>query len=172
MEERPELAKIMISLEQNGHGVKCVLIESLSRIARDLLVQEAIIADFRKHGFTIISAMEGVDLCDDDPSRKAMRQMFGVWAEYEKVMLVLKLRAARERIKAKTGKCEGNKGYKDSPEGLAILDRINSLRRKPRNGRRLTWQQIADSLNQAGIKTLDGREWSFQRVQQTNKAAK
>ncbi|HEY5510606.1 MAG TPA: recombinase family protein [Prolixibacteraceae bacterium] len=166
-EHRPVLAELMVSMEQNGHGVKTVIIEKLDRLARDLMIQEAIIGDFNKHGFKLISVAEGTDLGSSDPTRKLLRVFMGGIAEYEKVMMVAKLRAARERIKLKTGKCEGNKGYRDTPEGQAILSRINTLRRKPRTGRRLTWQQIADQLNAEGILTIDGHPWSLHRVQQT-----
>jgi DNA invertase Pin-like site-specific DNA recombinase len=47
--------------------VKVVLIETLHRLARDLMVQESILADFKRHGFEIISVSEP-DLCSDDPS--------------------------------------------------------------------------------------------------------
>jgi hypothetical protein len=43
------------------------------------------------------------DLCIDDPSRKLLRQIFGSIAEYEKTMLVLKLRGARQRKRKATG---------------------------------------------------------------------
>lgn len=166
-EHRPVLAELMVSMEQNGHGIKTVIIEKLDRLARDLMIQEAIIGDFNKHGFKLISVAEGVDLGSADPTRKLLRVFMGGIAEYEKVMMVAKLRAARERIKLRTGKCEGNKGYRDTPEGQAILSRIATLRRKPRTGKRLTWQQTADQLNREGIRTLDGHTWSLYRVQQT-----
>jgi len=47
------------------------------------------------------------------------------------------------------------------------LERINDLRRSPENGKRLTWQQIADQLNMEGVLTMDGKIWSLFRVQQT-----
>ena len=96
-----------------------------------------------------------------------MRQMFGGIAEYEKSMLVLKLQAARERKKAISGKCEGRKGYHDTEQGQAIVKRIHVLRRKQKHHKRHTWQQIADVLNQEGTTTLDGNQWTLQRVQQT-----
>jgi hypothetical protein len=34
------------------------------------------------------------DLCSDDPSRKLIRQILGAFSEYEKTMIVLKLRGA------------------------------------------------------------------------------
>jgi hypothetical protein len=66
-----------------------------------------------------------------------------------------------------TGRCEGRKGYRDSEEGRAIVHRIRLLRRRPKRGPQPTWRQIADRLNAEGIKTLEGKEWSLYRVQQT-----
>jgi DNA invertase Pin-like site-specific DNA recombinase len=165
LENRPALAEMLVSLEANGHGVKTVIIEKLDRLARDYMIQEFIIRDFQKQGFNIISTMEGADLCGDDPTRKLIRTIMGGFAEYEKTMIVAKLRAARQRIKAKTGKCEGRKGYRETETGRAILERITELRNHP-DGKQ-TFQAIADQLNSEGITTIDGNRWSLFRVQQT-----
>ena len=158
LEDRPALARLMVDLELNGHGVKTVIIEKLDRLARDLMVQEAIVRDFQRQGFEIISALEGPDLCSNDPSRKMIRQIFGAVAEYDKAMLVLKLRAARERKKAKVGKCEGRKRYGEGdPEEQKIIARIRAMRRARKNKTTgMTLQAIADRLNTEGIKTKGG----------------
>jgi DNA invertase Pin-like site-specific DNA recombinase len=169
LENRPALARLLVSLELNHHGISTVIIEKLDRLARDLMVQEAIIRDFKSKGFKLISAAEGPDLLADDPSRKLIRQVFGSIAEYEKSMLVQKLKASRERIKVITGKCEGRKGYHDTEEGQAIVKRIHVLRRKQKHYKRRTWQQVADILNSEGIRTMEGRNWTLYRVQQTAK---
>lgn len=59
--------------------------------------------------------MSEPDLLKDDPSRKLMRQIFGAIAEYEKTMIVLKLRGARVRMRARNGRCEGAKPYGELP---------------------------------------------------------
>jgi DNA invertase Pin-like site-specific DNA recombinase len=189
LEARPALAEMLVSLENNGHGVTTVIIEKLERLARDLMVQEFIIRDFQKQGFNIISTMEGADLCGNDPTRKLIRQIMGAFAEYDRAMIVAKLRAARERIKAKTGKCGGRKGYGETAEGQLIIDRIVELRfcglnapdklqkissvktglSKKSKLKKMTYQEIADKLNEEGVLTLDGRTWSLHRVQQTLK---
>ena len=56
----------------------------------------------KRHGvdrFTLISTAEP-DLMANDPSRKLMRQIFGCVAEYDKSQLVLKLAAAKVRLRA------------------------------------------------------------------------
>jgi DNA invertase Pin-like site-specific DNA recombinase len=42
----------------HGNGVKTIIIEKLDRLARDLMVQEATIADLGKHEFSLISVAE------------------------------------------------------------------------------------------------------------------
>ena len=108
LENRPAFVEMMTALHSNGTNL--VLVEKLDRLARDLMVQETIIGDLRKNGFDLISVMEP-DLLQDDPSRKLMRQIFGAIAEYEKTMIVLKLRGARVRARAKQGRCEGRKPF-------------------------------------------------------------
>ena len=77
---RPALLEMMEALHSNG--VKLVLLEKLDRLARDLMIQETIIGDLRKYGFELVSVIEP-DLCQDDPTRKLMRQIIGAIAEYE-----------------------------------------------------------------------------------------
>ena len=171
LENRPVLARLLVSLEKNGYGVSTVIIEKLDRLARDLMIQEAIIRDLKSKGFDLVSTAEGSDLLAADPTRELIRQVFGAVAQYEKSMLVAKLKASRERLKVISGKCEGRKGYHDTDEGQAIIRRIRALRRKLPHRKRRTWQQIADILNAEGVSTFNGRTWTLQRVQQTAKAS-
>lgn len=161
---RPALAELMCTLEGNAHGAKIVLIEKLDRLARDLLVQEAIIRDFQCKGFDLISTCEGADLLSDDPTRKLVRQMFGAIAEYEKRMLVAKLKASRDRLRLHKGKCEGRKGYTETSVGQEILRQVRLLHRRGRYGKQRTLQQIADELNSRNILTLDGVPWTLHQV--------
>jgi DNA invertase Pin-like site-specific DNA recombinase len=151
LENRPAFVELMTALHSNG--VKLVLVEKLDRLARDLMVQETIIGDLRKNGFDLISVMEP-DLLQDDPSRKLMRQIFGAIAEYEKTMIVLKLRGARVRAKSKEGRCEGRKPY-GYYEGESIaLDRVKALRAEG-----LGYDRIAARLNEEHIPTRTGKPW-------------
>src|ERR1039458_3990935 len=124
LENRPALMAMLEALVANG--TKLVLIEKLDRLARDLMVQETIIGDLRKRGFDLISVTEP-DLLQDDPTRILMRQIFGAIAQYEKAMIVAKLRAARQRMKAKVGRCEGRNPYGETDAEPAILDRMIAL---------------------------------------------
>jgi DNA invertase Pin-like site-specific DNA recombinase len=163
LENRPALLDLMAALHSNG--TKVVLIEKLDRLARDLMIQETIIGDLRKHGFTLVSVSEP-DLLEDDPSRKLMRQVFGAIAEYEKTMIVLKLRGARSRMKARTGRCEGRKPFGDRPGEAPTLKRMNELRVEG-----LSFARIAERLNLEGRKPRAGQQWHpgvVRRIAQAN----
>jgi DNA invertase Pin-like site-specific DNA recombinase len=151
LENRPALMAMLEALAADG--VKLVTIEKLDRLARDLMVQETIIGDLRKRGFELLSVMEP-DLLQNDPTRVLMRQVFGAIAQYEKAMIVAKLRGARQRMKAKTGRCEGRKpfGYYDGE--AVILERMAALRDAD-----MGYDRIADVLNSEGLKPRTGAQW-------------
>jgi DNA invertase Pin-like site-specific DNA recombinase len=159
-EDRSELARMMVMLEENGHGIKTVLIEKLDRLSRDLMVQEGIVRDLQKGKFHLTSALEGPDLLSDDPTRKLIRQIFGAIAGYDKSMIVAKLKAARERKRFPKGKegpkckCEGQKGY--AVHNPAIVDELRTLRADG-----MTFPGIAELWNMAsdGPVTLSGVPW-------------
>ena len=162
MINRPALVEMLVDLEENGHGIKTVIVEKMDRLARVLLIQETVISDFREKGINLISALEGADLLDVDPTRQLVRQILGAISEYEKHCLVQKLRVARQQKRAKPGKCEGRKSYKQAaPETVAYIKR---LRRKPKGMKRKTYREIATVLNIEGISTLNGQPWNLQTV--------
>lgn len=151
LENRPALQGLMAALQSNG--TRLVLIEKLDRLARDLMVQETIVGDFRKHGFELVSVCEP-DLCSDDPSRKLVRQMFGAIAEYERAMIVLKLRAARQRTRQRMGRCEGRKPFGTRPGEQDVIQHILVLA-----GQGMNYSEIADRLNAEGVHTRANGTW-------------
>jgi hypothetical protein len=68
----------------------------MSELARDLMVQESIIADLRKHSCEEENVVEP-DLMANDPTRTLVRQMIGAVANTEKSQIVLKLCGAPMR---------------------------------------------------------------------------
>jgi DNA invertase Pin-like site-specific DNA recombinase len=151
LENRPALLELFEALASNG--TKLVLIEKLDRLARDLMVQETIIGDLRKRGFELLSVMEP-DLLQYDPTRILMRQIFGAIGQYEKAMIVAKLRGARQRMKASTGRCEGAKPYGELDGETAVLERIQTLRNDGYG-----FDRIAAALNSEGFKPRRGAKW-------------
>ncbi|MFB8065602.1 recombinase family protein [Streptomyces rubiginosohelvolus] len=101
-DERPELAGALLWVEEKKvHGI---VAPNLDRLARELLVQEAALAQCWKHGGRAFMTDQGEILPDDpeDPMRAAMRQMMGVFAQLDRGITVAKLRRGR-RIKGEKG---------------------------------------------------------------------
>lgn len=84
-----------------------LLVPRLDRLARDLIVQEQLIAEVRRLGGQVFSCAGGEDafLRDDpsDPSRRLIRQILGSVSEYERAMVRLRLEAGRARKRAGGG---------------------------------------------------------------------
>ncbi|HWB32937.1 MAG TPA: recombinase family protein [Acidobacteriaceae bacterium] len=149
--DRPAWAEMIAALQESG--VRTVLIERLDRLARDLMVQEATIADLAKRGIALVSVAEP-DLMANDPTRILMRQLLGAVAQYDKSQIVLKLRSARMRKRASEGRCEGRKPFgRDQQERLAVA-RMTALR-----GQGLAFDKIATQLTFEGVPTRTGRPW-------------
>ena len=148
--DRPGWVEMMTALHSNG--VRTVIIERLDRLARDLMVQEATIAELQKQGFTLVSVQEP-DLMSSDPARIAFRQMMGVFAQYDKSQIVLKLKAARMRKRAKEGSCEGRKPFGHYEGEQAAIERMRVM------ARTLSVRGIATKLNAEGVPTRTGKPW-------------
>jgi DNA invertase Pin-like site-specific DNA recombinase len=142
--ERPGFGKLLDRIE--GNGVRVVIVEDASRFARELMTQELGILALMKRGVRVLTA-NGDDLTDEsDPSRKMMRQIAGAFAEYEKARLVAKLRAARNRVRAERGRCEGRKPV--PAETIAAARRL--ARRSPKTGRKRSLRAISAELAALG----------------------
>jgi DNA invertase Pin-like site-specific DNA recombinase len=162
LENRPALQNLLTALHANGTHV--VLIEKLDRLARYLTVQESILQDFRHKGFEIVSVTEP-DLCSDDPTRTLMRQVLGAFFQYERSMIVSKLRGARDRKRAKDGHCEGRKPYGHRPGEQTTIALMKKLRAEGKGVNR-----IADALNADGVKSRSGKLWYAATVNRILKA--
>lgn len=163
LENRPALQELLVALHSNG--TRLVLVEKLDRLARDLMIQESIIADMKRNKFEIVSVTEP-DLCSDDPSRVLMRQILGAFAQYERAMIVQKLRGARQRMRVKTGRCEGRKPFGTRPGEAETVQRMGELRNQG-----LAVDKIADALNAGGHKPRAGQQWYATSVYRVLKAA-
>jgi DNA invertase Pin-like site-specific DNA recombinase len=159
LENRPGLAALLDRVESNG--VKVVIVERADRLARDLMVAEVIVDELTKAGARVLTA-DGADLttADNDPTRTLIRQVLGAVAQFEKSVIVLKLRAARERKRRRDGRCEGRKPFGARAGEAATLARIHELRRKPKGRPRLSIAVIAGMLNAEGRLTRTGKLWA------------
>jgi DNA invertase Pin-like site-specific DNA recombinase len=159
LEGREALAGLCKRLDENG--VRLVLVERADRIARDLMVSEVLLQEFRKRGVQVVECEGGQELTvtDNEPTRVLIRQVLAAVAQFDKSCLVAKLRAARNRVRKDKGRCEGPKPYGALPgEGPAVA-RIVELR-----AGKLSLQKIADALNAEEAPTRTGAPWSKMMV--------
>lgn len=118
IESRPGFSAMLTAIAANG--ARTILVETANRFSRDLMTQEAGFAHLSKLGITLVP-VDAPDYFtgDDDPMRTAIRQMMGVMAQLEKATTVARLRGARQRKKALTGRCEGGKPAPEAARALA-----------------------------------------------------
>ena len=162
LQRRVGLAAVLEHMESGE--VKTCLVEFADRFARDQILFELFTREFQKLNAQLIDCKSGVDLAAGtkaDPTRKFIRTILAAVAELDKNMIVLKLRAARERIKRTRGKCEGRHEYGHSyfPGEQAIVARIIRLHLEGNDTR-----TIARLLNESGTKTRYGKAWIFSGV--------
>jgi DNA invertase Pin-like site-specific DNA recombinase len=156
IETRPGFSALLDRIE--GNGVRTVIVEDASRFARDLVTQELGIIALIKRGVRVLTA-NGDNLTDSsDPSRKMMRQIAGSFAEYEKARLVAKLKGARDRKRAETGKCGGRKSYAEArPEVVALAKELS--------GQRMSYRKISAELAARGYTTATGKPYVPSAIQ-------
>ena len=163
--DREGLTDMLVALKANG--VRLVLVERADRLARDLMVSEILLAEFRKLGVKVVAADSDTDLTveDGDPTRTLMRQMLGAIAQWEKSVIVQKLRAARMRIRKSKGRCEGRKPYGANDDEQGVIGQMRQLQSEG-----LSLRAIADRLNIEGIETRSAKagkrtKWHAQALQ-------
>jgi DNA invertase Pin-like site-specific DNA recombinase len=158
IETRPGFAALLDRIEANG--VRTVIIEDASRLARELITQELGILALIARGVRVFTA-SGDELTDSsDASRVMMRQIAGAFHQYEKARLVAKLKAARNRKRATGVKVEGRKSYIEArPETVQLASELSS---RPH----MSLRKIAAALAEAGHVTAKGRPYSHTAVEE------
>ena len=97
-----------------NEDVRIILVERADRFSRDQVVQELGYLELAKYKIEVIPGdAPGYFTLDPTPSQTMIRQVVGAVAQFEKDSLVLKLRGARERIRATGQKCEGRKSLSE-----------------------------------------------------------
>jgi DNA invertase Pin-like site-specific DNA recombinase len=154
--ERPGFKAMLDRIAANG--VRCILVESPDRFARDLTVQLTGHDFLKSLGVSLIPATAPDFFTEDTPTAVLVRQVLGAIAQFEKTSLVAKLKAARDRKKAVTGKCGGRKSYVEArPEVVALANELH--------GQRMSLRKISAALADRGYLTAGGRPYVASAVQ-------
>jgi DNA invertase Pin-like site-specific DNA recombinase len=156
IDTRPGFAEMLKLIE--GNGVRTIIVETASRFARDLMVQEVGHAKLRERDIDLIAADSPGSFIDDTPTAKLVRQVLGAISEFDKAMTVAKLRGARERKRREAGKCEGRKSHAErNPELVVLAKRLH--RQKPKGGR-MSLRAISAELAILGFLNENGRPFA------------
>lgn len=164
--ERPEFGR-MLSQMGNSGGVNTIVVESMDRFARDMLVQIVLLGNLINKGYTLISATTEQDVTasmSGDPMLKAFVVLQAIFSETEKVRLVQKMKHAREKIRAAGRKCEGCKtnAERHPAEYARLLDAARAMRED-----RKTYAEVAAEFNAQGWPRLAGKgDWTANSVRQ------
>jgi DNA invertase Pin-like site-specific DNA recombinase len=141
-----------------GNGVRCILVESPDRFARDLTVQLTGHDFLKSLGIALIPATAPDFFTENTPTAMLVRQVLGAIAQFEKTSLVAKLKAARDRKKEATGKCGGRKSYAEArPEVVALARELR--------GQRMSLRKISAALAGRGYVTAGGKPYVATAVQ-------
>lgn len=170
--KRPALVETLTMI-QDGEA-EGIVVANLGRLARELTIQEAILASVWEMGADAFAADQGEILRDDpsDPMRTAIRQMQGVFMQLDRALIAKRLRDGR-RLKAAEGRhWTGPYRYGEqrvtvgrqrdagpNPAELVIVERIKQMREDD-----MSYRQIATALDGQGIKPRLAQKWSSMTV--------
>ena len=152
--------------------VQGLILPKLDRFSRDVILQETLLRDIWNAGGQVFSCVPsenallgGKDDPEVDQSRKMIRTILGAVNEYERTLIVMRMKSGR-RIKAAAG---GYAGYGSPAFGMhsvngelapdaaetAVAAEITRM-----SGDGMSSRQIAAELNARGLPAKRGGAWS------------
>jgi site-specific DNA recombinase len=173
---REALPEALLALAA-GNG-QALLIPALHRLSRDMLLQEQLLREIWSMGCEVLSALGSeASLRDDpeDPARRMLRVILGAVNEYERTLIVLRLRKGRAAKHAGGGYAYGSPGYGYAAHEKAlvavdheqaIIARIHGLRKDG-----ATTRAIANVLNGEGVRAKRGGRWHPETIARIVRAA-
>ena len=173
LERRPGLLRAVMAIEDGT--INGLVVRSMDRLARDVIGQEIILAAIWRAGGTVYTRDLGLIVQDEADSfeRRSVRLAIARRHEDRRMETAEALRRGRARKAARRGYIGGKV---TRPYGMELVD--DFPRRGQRNHRPIpaeqaqiarmhqmradgiSYQRIADTLNQEGIPTVTGVPWS------------
>lgn len=172
LDARVGLAEALDALRT--HAVGALVVYRLDRLARDLVLQEQLLADVWRMGGRVCSTSASEDAyldpegAADDPSRALVRQILGAVSQYERSMIRLRLRSGKVRKRASGGFTGGQVplGWR-AEDGALVADEAEqeALRRILRlRVEGLSLRGICAVLEAEGVRAKRGGTWHPQTV--------
>ncbi|WP_250283157.1 recombinase family protein [Frankia sp. CiP1_Cm_nod2] len=170
LDDRPALGEALQALR--GRQAAGIVVPKLDRLARDLVVQEQLIAEIWRMGADVFSTAQGEAgyLKDDpdDPSRKLIRQVLGAVNEYERAMIALRLRSGRTLKASRGGYAYGSPAYGQRARGRELVpderEQAALARMTELAAAGASLRVIADTLTVEGHQPKRGGRWHPQTV--------
>jgi DNA invertase Pin-like site-specific DNA recombinase len=171
LDKRPSLLEAIAQLSKGD----TLIVAKRDRLGRDPLVVAMIEAAVTRKGARIVSAAgEGTD--SDSPTDILMRRMVDAFAEYERLVIGARTRAALQAKKAR-GERTGSipYGFHLADDGVNLVpddveqEAIAMIREL--NGKGLSLRNIAGRLEAKGYKPRNGKSWHPQTISNILEAA-
>lgn len=165
VKKRPAFSEMIAYAD--AHNIKIIIIEDMTRLARELLLQMQLATYIASKEIDLYSANTGENISRaiyDDPMRKAMVQMQGVFSELERSTLTRRMKAGRDHQR-ETGKRNGKKIKTVDRNGNIRIEGTPRLSEKqPRLAKRvielskqdLSLYRIAKIVNAEGFRSRKG----------------
>jgi DNA invertase Pin-like site-specific DNA recombinase len=125
-----------------GNGARTILVENAGRFARDTIIALTGYEYLKKQGVELIAVDAPTQFTDDTDSARMIRTILAAVSAFEKDTIVSRLRKARDRKRAETGRCEGRK-----PIPAEVIAAARAAR-----DRGLSLRQVASELQTLGFK--------------------
>ncbi len=165
LDARVGLAEALAIVERGE--VAGIVVARMDRLARDLLLQETLMARMRQAGAEVISVSEP-DMDSDDPTRVLVRQVLGSISQYERALIRGRMMAGKAAKVAGGGYGGGRPPFGWRAEGKELVPEpreqevIALIRQLHDEG--LSSRQIAARLEEAGHRPKVGDRWSSNQV--------
>jgi DNA invertase Pin-like site-specific DNA recombinase len=154
---RPGFSELLVYLADHP-DVRTILVETAGRFARDLIVQETGYRMLRERGITLIPVDSPDHFTEETPTAVMVRQILGAVSQFEKAMLVSKLRGARVRKKATGQKVEGRKSHAEAnPATVELARSLRWINKRMREKR--SFRDIAIELAAQGHVSSSGKPY-------------
>jgi DNA invertase Pin-like site-specific DNA recombinase len=163
IEGRKGFAQLLERLRERP-DIRVILVESANRFARDLIVQETGYRMLRERGIELIPVDSPQHFAEETPTAVMVRQILGAVSQFEKAMLVSRLRGARDRKRAATGKCGGRRSHIEAhPQTVEMAKSLRWINKRMRQKRSL--RDISAELAAQGHLARSGKPYGPSAIQ-------
>lgn len=162
VDTRPGFRAMLAQMLSNC--ARTIIVENASRFARDLIVQETGFQMLRAKGIELIASDSPDSFLSDGPTAVLIRQILGAVAQFDKAMLVEKLRGARDRKSAQLGRrVEGAAWVRDPARNPRAPEAaVNAARAARAKG--LSLRAISAELAAQGFVSRSGKPYSAESI--------